>query len=193
MPRAFFAIALPEPARNALILARDTILDSDPSWAGEKWVQPANLHITTLFLGEMTENGLRDAADAASGALADMTPYLVSIDSVRATPSLRAASMLWATPSTASGPTAGLASLLESACTPCRPPARRRGFTTHVTLCRTRERRRISAEAIDAAASQLRSQGDSASVSVAAVTLFTSTLTKRGPIYDQYAVIPLAG
>ncbi|HHJ98878.1 MAG TPA: hypothetical protein ENN10_02890 [Actinobacteria bacterium] len=122
-----------------------------------------------------------------------MTPYLVSIDSVRATPALRAASMLWATPSTASDPTAELASLLASACTSCRRPARHRGFATHVTLCRTRERRRISTEAIDAAASQLRSQGDSTSVSVAAVTLFTSTLTKRGPIYDQYAVIPLTG
>lgn len=193
MPRAFFAIALPDPAREALALARDTILDSDPSWAGEKWVEPANLHITALFLGEMTENGLRDAADAAYGALADMTPYLVSIDSVQATPSLRAASMLWAISSTGSGPTAELASRLASACTSFEPPARHRDFTTHVTLCRTRERRRVSAETLTAAASRLRSQGDSVNVSVVAVTLFTSTLTRRGPIYEQYAVIPLAG
>lgn len=193
MPRAFFGIPMPGPARRALSLARDAILDSEPAWAREKWVEPANLHVTTLFLGEITGQGLADAADAVSAALADMAPFLVSIDTIRAVPSLRGASMLWAVPSAASDPMSELASRLASACAPLRPPARDRGFTTHVTMCRARDRRRISPDTLAAAASRLRSQGDPTTVSVGAVTLFTSTLTMRGPIYEQYAVVPLSG
>lgn len=193
MPRAFFGIPMPEPARRALSLARDAILDSDPAWAREKWVEPANLHITTLFLGEVTDQGLADAADAVSGAIADMAPFSLSIDTIRPVPSLHGASMLWAVPSLPSDPASELAARLASACAPLRPPARDRGFTAHVTMCRARGRRRISPESLAAAASRLRSQGDLTTVSVGTVTLFTSTLTRRGPIYEQHAVVPLNG
>jgi len=100
----FSGIPISDPTRRALTLAREVILDSEPAWAREKWVEPVNLHITTLFLGEITDQALADAADAASGAVADMAPFLVSIDTVRAVPSPHAASMLWAVPSVASDP-----------------------------------------------------------------------------------------
>lgn len=193
MPRAFFGIPISDPTRRALTLAREVILDSEPAWAREKWVEPVNLHITTLFLGEITDQALADAADAASGAVADMAPFLVSIDTVRAVPSPHAASMLWAVPSVASDPVSEVASRLASACAPFPQPARETGFTAHVTMCRAKDRRRISPETIAAAASSLRSEGGSTRVSVGTVILFTSTLTRRGPIYEQYAAIPLEG
>jgi 2'-5' RNA ligase len=184
---------MPDPACHALIDARAAILDADPSWAGEKWVDADNLHVTALFLGEVADSGLRDAAAAALRAVADMTPYALAIDRVTATPSPRAASMLWAAPSAEDAATYDLASRLASACSPQRTPTCDHRFATHVTLCRTRKRRRISPQALALASTALRTQDRSTTVSVGEVTLFTSTLTRRGPVYEQYAVVPFGG
>jgi 2'-5' RNA ligase len=184
---------MPDPARHALIEARGAILDADPSWAGEKWVEAANLHVTALFLGEVTDAGLHDAAAAALRAVADVTPYTLALDRVTATPSPRAASMLWAAPSAEDTVTRALASRLASACAPMRTQESDRRFATHVTLCRARTRRGISPQALALASTALRTPDRSTSVSVREVTLFTSTLTRRGPVYEPYAVIPFRG
>jgi len=194
MPRAFLAISLPITVRSTLVAARDAFLEADPSWRGEKWVAEENLHITLRFLGNVPEPVCPHVAAAVRDAVAHLEPYRVRLESVRAIPRARSASLVWAAPRDAAHDIDETASLAETVARATsfldfEPEGRR--FKTHVTLCRARRPRRVDASALDAAEHVLnRSDDRGVSMSVREVTLFSSVLTPRGPVYEEIAIIP---
>lgn len=191
MPRAFLAIALPIAVRSTLVAAREAFLTADPSWRGEKWVAEENLHITLRFLGNVPEPVCPHVTAAVRDAVADLEPYRLRLESVRAIPRARSASLVWAAPRVGAEETADLAERIARATSFLDFEPDGRAFKTHVTLCRARHPRRVDASALDAAEHVLsRCDERAVSMSVREVTLFSSVLTPRGPVYEERAIVP---
>lgn len=192
--RAFFAVALTPPVIEALAGCREALLAADPSWRGEKWVADENLHITMLFLGDVPQACVEDILTAVRGALGDVRAFCLTFGRIAATPRPRTASMIWAAPTAGDAECASLAQRIEAAVTKTLPTsagmhAGVRPFRAHVTLCRTRRPRRILDGAIERASERLR--GRPLTMSVGEVTLFASTLTRSGPVYEVAGTVPL--
>lgn len=192
MPRAFFAISLPLAVRGTLAQCRNEFLTVDPTWRGEKWVANENLHVTLRFLGSVPEPACALVAERAAVALSDLEPYRLRLDVVRAIPRPRSASLVWVAASAGAEHTAELAERLAGASAFLDFEPDNRSFKTHATLVRARHPRRVSHEAIDAVEHCLHRADERAiTMSVRDVTLYASTLTPRGPVYEELAIIPL--
>lgn len=192
MPRAFVAIPLPLAVRSTLVTCRQSFVDADPQWRGEKWVAEENLHVTLRFLGVVPDALIPHVDEAVREAAARLEPYRLRLDSVRAIPRPRSTSLVWVQPTMGGEETAALAEAVTGATSflEFEPDGHR--FKTHVTLCRARHPRRVTTPSLDAVEHILRRSEDRAVVmSVREVTLFSSTLTPRGPVYEELAIIPL--
>ncbi|MDO8903200.1 MAG: RNA 2',3'-cyclic phosphodiesterase [Hydrogenophaga sp.] len=192
MPRAFLAISLPLSLRSTFVACRESLITHDPSWRGEKWVAEENLHVTLRFLGSVPEDACAEVADRVRDALSDVGTYRLRLDTVRAIPRPRSASLLWVGASAGAEDTVGVASRIAGATSFVDFTPDGREFKTHVTLCRARHPRRIATAALDEVEHLLRRSDERATtMSVREVTLFASTLTPRGPVYEELAIIPL--
>lgn len=192
MVRAFIGIALPVVVRQTLVRCREAYLDEDPAWRHEKWVAEENLHVTLRFLGGVEEEALTAVAHALKGELAGVGRFRVRLASARAVPRPRAASLIWVDASTGSEQAAGLAAAIGGALEPIGFERDTRPFKTHVTLCRARAMRRVATPGLDAIDRVLAmAEERETTVSVREVTLYSSTLTPRGPIYEEVAIVPL--
>lgn len=192
MPRAFIAIALPLAVKGAFAQCRESFLAHDPAWRGEKWVADENLHITLRFLGNVPEPACDLVAERSALALSDLEPYRLRLDVVRAIPRPRSASLLWIGASIGAEETSALAARLAEATSFLDFDPDGRTFKTHVTLVRARHPRKVNHDAIDEVERCLHHFEERATtMSVREVTLFSSTLTPRGPVYEEIAHIPL--
>ena len=179
--RCFIGIELDASTRDALVAAGDAVRATDRAWAGEKWVRLENLHVTVAFLGDVDERIVGDLADAIGQRLGDSPAFALPFGELRAVPGAGRASMLWAAYGDPERRGEALERAIAAACEPFGLSLEDRTFKAHVTLVRARRRRRVSADAIAA----LNNAADHVPrfVSVLSATLFTSTLTKAGPIY----------
>jgi len=191
--RVFLGIAIDGPVVTTIAHACETIRGASPAWRGEKWVPPENLHITVRFLGEVSG----DAIPALNALLADVTAHHRTHDIVLAgittRPRPRSATMLWATFAGDIETTGTMVEDLSDALTTAGYGHPEHPFSPHATLVRARRPRAISADALDAARRTVDASSlEERTVSVAKVTLFSSALTPRGPLYDVLGVASLA-
>lgn len=191
MPRAFIAIALPIAVRSTYSACREAFVTADPAWREEKWVAEQNLHVTLRFLGSISDGACPHVIDAVRTALAELEMYRLRLDVARAIPRPRSASLLWVAPSAGGPETTDLAGRIATAVRFLDFEPDGRTFKTHVTLCRARHPRRVTPASLDGMERVLRRSDErSVTVSVREVTLFASTLTPRGPVYEELAIIP---
>ena len=66
--------------RDRLVSLQEKLANSA---AEVKWVEPANLHLTLLFLGEVDERDLLDVCRAVSDVTAQTTAFTMSIEGNR--------------------------------------------------------------------------------------------------------------
>ena len=180
--RCFVGLELPQSFVEAEAAARAAACAIDKAWRGEKWVAPQNLHVTLKFIGNVSEGDIADLAAALGQAIGRCDPFELGFDRVRAIPGERRCSMLWAAFDDPSGGCATLAEQVEKASLAFGAQPDERAFKPHATLARARRPRRIQRQALEAATAAL-SVGETR-VSVPSATLFASTLTPRGPVYD---------
>ena len=181
--RCFVGIELDPRARDALVRAGERVRKADPSWAGEKWVRAENLHVTVAFLGDVPEDVAGDLADSIGARLADTAAFSLPFGRLRAVPNARRASMMWAVYLDPDGRGAALEHAVAGGCRPFGVTLEDRAFRAHVTLVRARRPRHVGAEAtatFDASAEAV-----PPFLSVPSATLFSSTLTKAGPVYHS--------
>jgi 2'-5' RNA ligase len=194
--RCFLALDLPAAARTTLADTRAALLDRAPAWEGEKWVAAELLHVTVKFIGALDDAAVPDLLAGLETALDANEAFELTLAGVRAVPSARRATMLWATldgDTSACGALHARADLLLSE--RFGVEADRRAFSPHVTLVRSRATRRVPAGALAAAEAVLSAAGKDPDgfVSVRALTLYASTLGPAGPTYETLGEVPLGG
>ncbi len=179
--RAFFAVDLPEPIRLDLAKAISRRLPPDVK---AKCVAAENLHVTMHFLGDTPDDRIMAAHAVAQRAAEQVSSFEVGVDGlVCVPPAGKRLRMIWATVADPSGGLSELHRLLGQGLGEGGFPVEHRPFKPHVTLARIRYARdpepiRSMVEGVS------RGYGRG---KVAELTLYSSELTKSGPIYAPLA------
>jgi 2'-5' RNA ligase len=189
--RSFVAIELSHPVRERLRKVRAELASRAPEWRDEKWVAENNLHLTLKFLGGLEDAQLAEMRTQLSVALAGVAPYALCVAGLKAVPALRRCSMVWARFSDDEGRCADLAWRVEGAVAAIGLPAEQRSFAPHVTLVRARRPRALDGATLTSVNAVARAQ--QISMSVRSATLFASTLTRTGPVYETIDSWTLSG
>lgn len=182
--RLFFCVELGPQVRRALAEAEDQLRVhlSGPA----KWVDPANLHLTVRFVGEVGEELAPALQECGSGVAAGGQPFSLSLTRLGAFPRPDRARVVWAGADEDSPLFADLARRAEAAVQASGVPPERRQATAHVTLARLRRPQDVAGALAEV---QLRP----VTVEVTTLTLMESKLRPQGPIYTPVARWRLGG
>lgn len=173
--RTFIALELPAAVRNRLVALQEELADSAE---GVKWVEPDNLHVTMLFLGDVRQNDLAEICPAVNRVAQGHAPFSMKVAGVGGFPNLRRPRTLWVGVSEGADAVRTLHADLEDVLLELGQYRREaRPFTPHVTLGRLK-----GGEAL-----RLPPRADDWSAGVAPVhevLVMGSDLTPQGPVYS---------
>ena len=176
--RTFLAIHVGDEIRARLVSLQEelTLIASDV-----KWVEPENLHVTLLFLGEVEQRETLDICRAAQKAVADMPPFTMAVEGARAFPNLRRPRTLWVGVGEGGAEVSKVHDAIEKPLLEMGNYRREtRGYVPHITLGRVRGERPDDELAKALTKHKAWSAG---AVEVREVCVMSSELTSDGPIY----------
>lgn len=186
--RTFIAIDLGRTIRERLV-ALQTGFAKD--MAGVKWVEPENLHVTLLFLGEVNDRALPELCRTVEEVTQTLPSFSMSVEGTGCFPNPRRPRIVWV----------GVGAGAQQVCTlhdALEPPLlalgcyRRedRKYTPHVTLGRLKGEQ-APAGLGPALAKQL--AWKAGEVAVTEIHVMSSELTPHGPIYAILSRAKLLG
>jgi 2'-5' RNA ligase len=159
--------------------------------ADVKWVEPHNLHLTLKFLGEVSQQEIARVCQAMARGAAEVEPFELDVRGAGAFPNAARPRTVWLGAGDGSQPMVALHDRVEAALAKLGYREEHRRFQPHLTIGRVRgaglgiaELGRLVQQHADFAAGRM---------TVGKVTLFASTLTPDGPIYELLGTGPLAG
>jgi len=146
-----------------------------------KWVAPKNIHLTVKFLGEVNENKIDSIKSSIQTIALKYQRVDCTIDAIGGFPNLSRPRVIWA------GLT-GQVQVLENIVHDVEEetfklgfPKEEKRFTPHLTLGRIKEN-----YGLDDLVSYIKTyQMESLNCPISTLSLFKSTLTPAGPIYDR--------
>jgi len=185
--RCFVAIDLPDDVRAALARTQASLGQRGPR-ADLRWVDPAGLHVTLKFLGEVAEDRLSAVTDAVGAAVAPHAAIALAVAGLGGFPSLGRPRVLWAGMPAGVAELARLAAGVDTSLAPLGFPAESRPFRGHVTIARVRSPRGIGKIT---AAIRTDADADFGRWTATGVVLFRSRLRPSGAVYEPLATFPL--
>lgn len=188
--RCFAAIPPDAASVGALARAGATIREAVPAWRDEKWVAEQSLHLTLKFFGSLAEQDAYALCERLGPIVAGFSAFELPSDRVRAIPDTRRCRMLWAAFRDPDGACSRLTEAIEAVATEFGVLPETRPFLPHITLCRARKPSPAPQNALDTASEVLVTR--LGSMSVPCVSVFSSQLTPRGPIYRTLTTWDLA-
>jgi 2'-5' RNA ligase len=186
--RSFIAVEISPNvrARAARLIQELSVTDAKVSW-----VQPQNLHLTLAFLGDIQMLEVPALCEAMNRAVAEMPPFDLEVRGAGAFPDADRPRTIWLGVGYGTEEMVALHASLEEALIDVgyRPEGRR--YRPHLTLGRVRQAPRNSAPLIKLLEDRRDFIADV--MSVADITLFSSELTRNGPVYDALGEAELGG
>jgi 2'-5' RNA ligase len=149
--------------------------------ADVKWVEPQNIHLTLKFLGDVKSKDIPLLTETLTAALKGTTPIPTELAELGAFPDLRRPRVLWAGLKDEDGRIAQLAAAIEEVLGKIGYKKEPRDFKAHVTLGRMRSLKNIAPLVKEL--QEYRFPRTFPQV-IAGITLFKSTLTSSGPLYE---------
>jgi 2'-5' RNA ligase len=176
--RTFIAIELPEQIRDALAKLEDRFKKTG---ADVKWVEPKNIHLTLKFLGEIDDEQLVKISEILEEVTGNKKCFQIRICSIGAFPKINYPRVIWMGIDIGDKETKELARELEKKISELGILKERRPFSSHITIGRTR-----SDIGRDKLVQELKAVNllDGKNFTVTKITLFKSTLTPKGAIYE---------
>ncbi len=181
--RAFIALELTDEIRNKLAILQNQL----KTYNGKiKWVNPKQIHVTMKFLGDITPPQAEQLSEDLRYIAADFSPFHFDVGRIGTFPGKKVPRIVWVgvenTPLLQE-----LQQEIESAAEAIGVEREKRNFSPHLTLGRVKElddpedfRRFLYGHTLETTSNR-----------VDRIVLFKSRLTPSGPIYSEYAVIPL--
>ena len=175
--RTFVAIELPVEVKQALEALSGRLRRSG---AKATWVRVDNIHLTLRFLGDVSECDVNRLGERLALAYQEEEPFVLTVAGTGAFPNSRKPSVIWAGVSPLDGGLARAQTIAEDAAAAIGLDAEARAFRPHLTVARIRDSR-----AIGELPAHLEQERDffGGEFRVTAVSLFSSQLTPKGPIY----------
>jgi 2'-5' RNA ligase len=185
--RTFLGIDVGNPIRQHLIALQEEFGEIAQD---VKWVEPENLHITLLFLGEVEQREIIDICRAAQKAVREMPTFMMTVEGAGAFPNLRRPRTLWVGVGAGAAEIEAVHDAIESPLLDMGSYRREtRGYVPHVTLGRVRG----EGPNEELAKALTKHHGWSAGeVLVCEVQIMSSELTSEGPLYTVLGRAKLA-
>jgi 2'-5' RNA ligase len=154
-----------------------------------KWVDPANMHVTLKFLGDVPESEVSKICEAVARAAAAEQPFEVSLAGAGAFPDLRCPRTVWIGVDQGSEALCRLQASVDSSLKKLGFPKERRGFHPHLTIGRVRQ----VGPAARALGDRIREQEQFAAgqARIERAVVFASYLDRGGPTYEMLGQGPL--
>jgi 2'-5' RNA ligase len=177
--RTFLAVPLDKSLRDRAVTLQEKLAATG---AQVKWVEPENLHLTLLFLGEVDERDLASVCKATAQACAAVVPFRLSLEGVGGFPNLRRPRTLWIGSGEGSQELCVLHDALERPLLELGCYRREeRAFTPHLTLGRVKSDRPNRDLELALTKQAAWKGGD---MLAREVLVLSSQLTPRGPVYS---------
>jgi 2'-5' RNA ligase len=189
--RSFIAIELPDELKRELSALIDRLRADSPDVA--RWIDPAGIHLTLKFLGDVPAGRLDSLTAALTKAVAGFGPFRLEVGDLGVFPESRRVRVVWVAVSGETGRLQKLQQAVEGAMEGLGFPVESRAFRPHLTLARVRDRARPEErEAIGqlVAASPFRV---ATPLEVSTVHLMRSRLAPGGVVYSRSGSVPLTG
>jgi 2'-5' RNA ligase len=186
--RTFIAVDLGKAIRDRCVALQELLARAATD---VKWVEPENLHVSLLFLGEVEDRDMAVVCRAVADVCAAHAPFAMHVETAGCFPHPRRPRVLWVGVGEGRTEVVALHDALEKPLLQlgCYRREERR-YTPHITLGRVRGDRATSALAA-ALAQQARWQGGVTQVQE--VRVLSSELTPQGPIYTVLSRAPVRG
>jgi len=184
--RAFVALRLSPEVIDAIT---EFVTEISALGAQVAWVKPANFHLTLRFLGDQVDVAALEPLKAALGVVAAETrPFVIAARGIGAFPDWHRARVVWV--GLVSPELMTLAERVEASAVSAGFERERRPYAAHLTLGRVRgfHRWRDTARAL-----RDRAEHDFGSSRVESMTLYRSTLSPGGSIYQALAEFTFPG
>ena len=192
MIRTFLAVQLAEPVKATVgAIQSDVkrrIMHDLPREVRLSWVQPASLHLTVKFLGDIDETLVMPLRDAMTETLMDHRAIEIPLDRLGGFPTVQQPRVLWIGPSESwesSRDAAGLVALhraIEACCEALNLAPDSRPLSAHLTMARIKTGHRAVGQALARSGAMDRPL-DVGSLPVDAIVLMRSELKPTGSIY----------
>lgn len=187
--RSFIAVELPGELKQAL-----TQLQGKFKSAGSlpvRWVDPNNIHLTLKFLGDVDVAITGRITLALEEAVRGTPPFNIEASGLGVFPNMNRIQIIWVGLHGDLEKLGQLQKRIEASLKPLGFPPEGRPFTPHLTIARVRdfarpEERQKLGQLISATSFE-----DKYRISVNAIHLIKSQLTREGPIYTKISTITL--
>ncbi|MFW6132293.1 MAG: RNA 2',3'-cyclic phosphodiesterase [Planctomycetota bacterium] len=184
--RTFIALDIDEETRKALAPLERSV---PRRGAKIRWTAPDNLHVTLHFLGEVEDERLTELCETIAAAAGEIEPFDFAVEGALCVPAGgRKLRMIWANVAEQTGRLAALHAALGNVLEGLGFRQERRAFRPHITLARVKYARRPEQVRRAVAAHAETRFGTPYADEV---VIYTSELTKDGPVYTAAARLPL--
>ena len=180
--RTFIAIELPQKIIGTLSALQNQLKNTQ---ADVKWVAPENIHLTLKFLGEVDEKKIEKIIQALEETAKDNQPFSIRLCALGAFPKINFPRVIWVGIDAGDEETKNIAFVLEEKLQKLGIPKEKRPFSSHITIGRVRSG--INREKLVKELDILQGKGllqENLEFLATKITLFKSTLTPKGPIYE---------
>ncbi len=202
MIRAFLAVELSQELRAELATVQQELKHRiEPEMKRDtriSWVQPASIHLTLKFLGDIDEQVINPLRATLEQAIGSQIAVSVPLERLGAFPRLQSPRVLWVGPSenwergAEAKRVAEIHGAIEQACEGLRFLRETRPFSPHLTLVRIKVGGRQVGVAL-AKSGVLDRPLSSGSLAVESVVLLKSELKPTGSVYTKLWDVGLAG
>lgn len=180
MIRLFIALPLPHDVETRLGQLISHLQTHETNRA-VKWVPARNIHLTLKFLGDTDEKSVDNISGAIDAVAASFAPVEAVIDQLGAFPNLRRPRVIWAGCSNGLKIVSEIAKQIDLALSKFSYEKEKRPFKSHLTLGRVRQGKSSD----DLFAYLTTFNPGTIPIHLDRITLFKSTLTPQGAIYER--------
>lgn len=181
--RSFIAIELPQQVTQGLAKLQESLLQFTPK--GVKWVDPAGIHLTIKFLGEVPSNQISlistNLAEVAKGIKA----FSLGVEGLGVFPDSRRPRVVWVALIGDVDELVQLQQAVDSALSPLGFKKENRPFVPHLTLARLRDDMPYQERQIFGQRYVASKLEPLPFFKVESLNLMKSQLTPRGAIYSR--------
>jgi len=183
--RTFIAVELPDDLRARAVAVARQLATVAPE---VKWVEPQSLHWTLQFLGNVEEREIGEICAAVAEAVLAHEPFDLQLRGAGAFPSSDRPRTLWLGVGQGQDEMIALQASIERSIEPLGFRGEARRYTPHLTIGRPGRGGRPGELARELAAL---ADYDGGTMLVDEVTVYSSELTRGGPIYTPLGIAPL--
>lgn len=181
--RTFIAVDLGKTIRDRIITLQETLARTGTEI---KWVEPENLHVTLLFLGEVDQRQVINVCRMVQDCATKQPAFSLSVETVGCFPNERRPRVVWVGVGEGAQELCALHDALEGPLQELGYRREERRYTPHITMGRVKSERSTDDLAVSLAK---RAGWKAGAVTVEEILVMSSQLTPQGP---QYMVLSRA-